>query len=115
MELYKLLFDNKYLERDNQESSISLNGAQKLSSIFEHTYDFIKIEIINETEFCKDFDTFDKISQKFIKGNKKPLITSTDENYYSSSEEDKFYEVLKNFNINYGKFEEITPKLQEDF
>lgn len=115
MAFYKFLFENKYLETKYENSSISLKGAQKLSSIFEDTYEFIKIEIINESEFFQEFETFNEISQKFIKGNKKPLIISTDDNYYSSDEEDKLYEELKKFNLNYGKFKEINPKLEQDF
>ena len=115
MEFYKFLFENKYLETKYENSSISLKGAQKLSAIFEDAYEFIKIEIINESEFFQEFETFNEISQKFIKGNKKPLIISTDDNYYSSDEEDKLYEELKKFNLNYGKFQEINPKLEEDF
>ena len=115
MEFYKFLFENKYLETKYENSSISLKGAQKLSAIFEDAYEFIKIEIINESEFFQEFETFNEISQKFIKGNKKPLIISTDDNYYSSDEEDKLYEELKKFNLNYGKFKEINPKLEQDF
>jgi len=51
MEFYKNLFDIGYLEGDKEDSPISLKGAQKLSAIFEDIYDFIKIEIINESEF----------------------------------------------------------------
>ena len=74
MEFYKFLFENKYLETKYENSSISLKGAQKLSAIFEDAYEFIKIEIINESEFFQEFETFNEISQKFIKGNKKFLL-----------------------------------------
>ena len=47
MAFYELLYDNDYLKGAKIDSAITLKGAQKLSSIFVDSYDFINIEIIS--------------------------------------------------------------------
>lgn len=115
MAFYKHLFNYGYLEGDNKKSPISLKGAKKLAEIFEETYDFISIEIFNENEFFEEFETFNKISQKFTGMKKQSDSKIMKKDSYSYEEEDDFFNKLKQFNITYGKFKESEPKSQDDF
>ena len=74
MAFYKFLYDNGYLKGAKKESSITLKGAQKLSSFFEASFNFISIEIISEDKYFKEFDIFKTISEKFIKNKTDSIV-----------------------------------------
>lgn len=112
MAFYKFLYDNGYLKGAKKESSITLKGAQKLSSFFEASFNFISIEIISEDKYFKEFDIFKTISEKFIKNKTDSPSKINEENNYSSAQEDGLFSELKKFN---QKFKEISPNSLEDF
>ena len=115
MDIYNVIFEKDYLEGVKQDSSISLKGAKKLALIFEETYNFIKIEFINESQFFNEFDTFNNISKQFIGENNIINSKLIDENFYSSNQEDILFDKLKNFNVKYKKFKENSQKFPKDF
>ena len=85
MDIYKILFDNQYLIGANEHSSISIKGAQKLASIFENKYDFIKIKFINEKDFLNEFTTFFNTCEEYIINNHSSIHKKIKYKNYDSS------------------------------
>ena len=112
MAFYKFLYDNDYLKGAKKDSAITLKGAQKLSSIFVDSYNFINIEIISENEYFDEFEIFNIISNRYTKNNYDSPFRLNVEKDYSSTQEDNLFAELKKFN---EKFKEISPNSLEDF
>ena len=111
MSIYKALFNKGYLKGVNNDSPIALKGAKKLITIFNKTYDFINIDIINESDYYKEFYAFETIFEKFFKKHFSKINTAN--KIYDSSQEDNLFIELKNFNLKYKKIKESEKNLSE--
>ena len=55
MKSYQKLYNNNFIKGDNINSPFTLKGMQKLASIFEKKYNYIKIKFINEKDILNEF------------------------------------------------------------